>query len=160
VRAYRTEIDELIVLDQNFIPQNLDRATIEGVEAQLSAIIASWVTRLQLSYVNPRDDATGNVLPRRSKEWLRLDVERRYGNTNLLVSLIAQGPRFDDPANMEEIPGYAVVNVAVRHQISKSWVIGGRINNLLDKEYQTVDTFNELGRNVLFTVAYRPALKR
>jgi vitamin B12 transporter len=160
VRAYRTEIDELIVLDQNFIPQNLDRATIEGVEAQLSAIIASWVTRLQLSYVNPRDDATGNVLPRRSKEWLRLDVERRYGNTNLLVSLIAQGPRFDDPANMEEIPGYAVVNVAVRHQISKSWVIGGRINNLLDKAYQTVDTFNELGRNVLFTVAYRRALKR
>lgn len=160
VRAYRTEIDELIVLDQNFIPQNLDSATIEGVEAQLSAIVVSWAARLQLSYVDPRDDATGNVLPRRSKEWLRLDFERRYGNTNLLFSLVAQGPRFNDPANSEEVPGYAVVNIAVRQQISKSWVIGGRINNLFDKEYQTVDTFNELGRNVLFTIAYHPGLKR
>lgn len=160
VRAYRTEIDELIVLDQNFIPQNLDSATIEGVEAQLSAIVVSWAARLQLSYIDPRDDATGNVLPRRSKKWLRLDFERRYGNTNLLVSLVAQGPRFNDPANMDELPGYGVVNVAVRHEISKTWLIGGRINNLLDKEYQTVDTFNELGRNVLFTVTYRPEVKR
>ncbi len=123
-------------------------------------MVLSWAARLQLSYVNPRDDATGNVLPRRSKEWLRLDFERRYGNTNLLLSLIAQGPRFDDLANNVELAGYGVVNVAIRHQISKSWLIGGRINNLFDKEYQTVDTFNELGRNVLFTMAYRPEAKR
>ena len=83
----------------------------------------NWIARLQLAYVNPRDDATGNVLPRRSKEWLRLDFERRYGKTNLLFSLVAQGPRLNDPANTDELPGYGVVNVAVRHQISKSWVI-------------------------------------
>ena len=160
VRAYRTEIDDLIVLDQNFIPQNLDSATIEGVEAQLATTVFSWIARLQLSYVDPRDDATGNVLARRSKEWLRLDFERRYGKTNLLLSLLAQGPRFNDPANTDELPGYGVINVAVRHQITKQWAIGGRINNLLDKDYQTVDTFNELGRYALLTVSYQPVLKR
>jgi vitamin B12 transporter len=159
VRAYHTEIEDLIALDANFIPQNLNSATINGAEAQISAIVATWLARLQLSYVDPLDDATGNVLPRRSKEWLKLDFERRYGKTNLLFTLIAQGPRFDDLANTKEIPGYGLVNVAVRHQLTKDWAIGGRINNLFDKDYQTVDTFNELGRNVLFTVAYQPQLK-
>lgn len=160
VRAYHTEIQDLIALDANFIPQNLNSATINGVEAQISAVVASWLARLQLSYVDPVDDATGNVLPRRSKEWFKLDFERRYGKTNLLFALIAQGPRFDDLANTDEVPGYALVNVAVKHQLSKDWAIGGRINNLFDKDYQSVDTFNELGRNVLFTVAYQPQLKR
>ncbi len=159
VRVYRTEIDDLIVLDQNFIPQNLDSATIEGMEAEISAVIASWIARVGLSYVNPRNDVTGNVLPRRSKKWLRFDLSRSFGSkTHLLFTLIAQGPRFDDAANTIEVPGYGLVNVAVRHKISKSWELGGRINNLFDKEYQTVDTFNELGRNVLVTVAYRPKL--
>jgi vitamin B12 transporter len=160
VRAYHTEIEDLIALDANFIPQNLNSATINGVEAQISAIVATWLARLQLSYVDPVDDATGNVLPRRSKEWLKLDFERRYGKTNLLFTLIAQGPRYNDLANTVEVSGYAVVNVAVRHQLSKDWAIGGRINNLFNEDYQTVDTFNELGRNVLFTVAYQPQLKR
>ena len=160
VRAYHTEIEDLIALDANFIPQNLNSATINGAEAQISAVVATWLARLQLSYVDPVDDATGNVLPRRSKEWLKLDFERRYGKTNLLFTLIAQGPRFDDLANTVEVPGYALVNVAVRHQLTKDWAIGGRINNLFNKDYQTVDTFNELGRNVLFTVAYQPQLKR
>ncbi len=130
------------------------------MEAQLATTVFSWIARLQLSYVDPRDDATGNVLARRSKKWLRLDFERRYGKTNLLLSLLAQGPRFNDPANTDELPGYGVINVAVRHQITKQWAIGGRINNLLDKDYQTVDTFNELGRNALLTVSYQPVLKR
>ena len=62
--------------------------------------------------------------------------------TNLLFTLIAQGPRYDDLANTVEVSGYAVVNVAVRQQLSKDWVIGGRINNLFNEEYQTVDTFS------------------
>ncbi|MFQ5935621.1 MAG: TonB-dependent receptor domain-containing protein [Acidiferrobacterales bacterium] len=160
VRAYHTEIDNLIALDQNFIPQNLDSATIDGIEAQIATVIAGWTGRLALSFIDPRNDETGNVLPRRSKEWLRFDVERRIRKTQLLFTLILQGPRFDDANNTVEVPGYGIVNIAVRHQLSKSWEIGGRINNVFDKEYQTVDTFNELGLNALFTVAYRPQIKR
>lgn len=160
IRIYRTEIDNLIALDQNFIPQNLDKATIKGLEFELSAPIADWIGRIALSLIDPRNDTTGDDLPRRSKEILRLDLERRFPKTNLLFTLIAQGSRFDDTANMIEVAGYGVVNAAVTHQLTKNWELGGRINNLFDKEYQTVDTFNELGRNVLFTAAFRPQIGR
>ncbi|MFQ5936445.1 MAG: TonB-dependent receptor domain-containing protein [Acidiferrobacterales bacterium] len=156
VRVYRTEIEQLIVLDQNFIPQNLESATITGLEAELSTVIAGWTGRLALSLIDPKNDVTGKDLPRRSKEQIRIDAERSYGRTHLLFTLIAQGSRFDDTANEIKVSGYGVVNVAVRHRISKSWEIGGRINNLFDKEYQTVASFNELGRNALFTFAFRP----
>ncbi len=160
VRAYQTKIDDLIVLDQNFVPQNLNEATIDGVEVGASALIGQWTARLALSLVDPRDDATGNVLPRRAKETLRFDFERRHKRASVLLSLVAQGPRFDDLANTVEVAGYGVVNLAIRYQLTRDWEIGGRVNNLFDQSYQIVDTFNELGRNALVTVAYRPQLRR
>ncbi len=161
VRIYRTEIDDLIVSSPPlFIPQNIQEVTIKGLEAEISAFIADWLGRLALSFVDPRNDTTGKDLPRRANETLRFDMERRYGKTNLLFTLIAQSSRFDNTANTIKVPGYGIVNIAVRHQLSKNWEIGGRINNLLDKEYQTVAGFDELERNLLFTVAFRPQIGR
>ncbi len=158
--TYHTEIKDLIALDQNFIPQNLNEAKIDGVEVTTSALIGTWTTRLMLSFVDPRDQATGNVLPRRAKETLRFDLERPHKQFILLVSLVAQGPRFDDLANTVEVPGYGIVDFGIRYRLNREWEIGGRVNNLFDKDYQTVDTFNELGRNVLVTLAYRPQVGR
>lgn len=160
VRTYHTQVEDLITLDQNFVPQNLNEATIDGVEVGASALIGQWTARLALSLIDPRDDATGNVLPRRAKETLRFDLERRHKRASVLLSLVAQGPRFDDLANTVEVAGYGVVNLAIRHQLTRDWEIGGRVNNLFDQSYQIVDTFNELGRNALVTVAYRPQLRR
>ncbi len=159
-RAYHTEIKDLIALDQDFIPQNLNEAKIDGVEVTASALIGTWTARLALSLIDPRDEATGKVLPRRAKETLRFDFERRHKQATLLLSFIAQGSRFDDLANTVEIPGYGVVDLAIRHRLTRDWEVGGRVNNLFDKRYQTVDTFNELGRNALFTLAYRPQVGR
>lgn len=156
VRAYRTEVDDLIALDQNFIPQNFSEAVIEGLEADISANIADWIGRAGLSYVDPRDDQTDNRLPRRARRSAKLEVERRFGKTRIAVSLIAQSRRFDDPGNTIEVNGYGIVNMAVDHELSKNWKLRGRLNNLFDKEYQTVDTFDELDRNVFVTLAYQP----
>ena len=156
VRAYRTEVDDLITLDQNFIPQNFSEAVIEGLEAEISANIAEWIARAALSYVDPRDDQTDNRLPRRARRSAKLEAERRFGKTRAALSLIAQSRRFDDPDNTIEVNGYGIVNVAVSRELSKNWTLRGRFNNLFDKEYQTVNSFDELDRNVFVTLAYQP----
>lgn len=158
VRAYRTEIRDLIALDQNFIPQNINEATIEGFETEISATIGSWTGRAALSYVDPRDDETDDRLARRAKRTLKLDIERRFRNTQVILSVIAQSRHFDDQANTIEVDGYGIVNLAANHELSKNLRLSGRINNIFDKEYQTVDTFNELGRNIFVTIAYQPEL--
>ncbi|MDH3673022.1 MAG: TonB-dependent receptor, partial [Gammaproteobacteria bacterium] len=151
-----TEVDDLITLDQNFIPQNFSEAVIEGLEAEISANIAEWIARAALSYVDPRDDQTDNRLPRRARRSAKLEAERRFGKTRAALSLIAQSRRFDDPDNTIEVNGYGIVNVAVSRELSKNWTLRGRFNNLFDKEYQTVNSFDELDRNVFVTLAYQP----
>lgn len=157
VRVYRTNIDDLIALDANFVPQNLNEATIEGLETQLSAIFANWTARATFSYVDPRDDATDNILARRAKRSLKLQLDRRVGDMDIGVSLLAQSERFDDSANTIEVPGYGVLNLHAIRQLSKNWQLRARIDNLFDKEYQTIDTFNTLGRDIVLTLAYQPS---
>ncbi len=154
VRVYETNIDDLIALDANFIPQNIDEVTIKGLEAQLSAILADWRARATLSYVDPRDDATDNKLARRAQRSLKLDLDRRVGNTEIGLTVLAQSERFDDAANTIEVPGYGILNLRAARRISKDWQLRARIGNVFDKEYQTIDTFNMLGRNILITLAY------
>ncbi len=157
VRVYETNIDDLIALDANFVPQNLNEATIKGLEAQLSAIFANWTARATFSYVDPRDDATDNILARRAKRSLKLQLDRRVGDTDIGLSLIAQSKRFDNSANTIEVPGYGVLNVHAVRRLSKNWQLRARVDNLFDKEYQTIDTFNTLGRNIILTLAYAPS---
>ena len=154
VRVYETNIDDLIALDANFIPQNLDKATIKGLEAQLSAILANWTVRATLSYVDPRDDATDNRLARRAKRSLKLDLDRRVGNTEIGLSVLAQSERYDDTANTIRVPGYGILNLRAVRRVSKNWQLRARIENVFDKEYQTIDTFNTLGRSIVITLAY------
>ncbi len=157
VRAYRTEVDDLIVSPPPlFIPQNVDEATIEGIEAEISANIGTWKGRAALSYVDPRDEATNNILARRARRTAKLQLQRRFRRTEIALSIIAQSRRFDDPANTIEVDGYGIVNLAINHELSKDLRLSGRINNLFDKEYQTIDTFNELKRNVFVALAYQP----
>lgn len=157
VRVYETKIDDLIALDANFIPQNRNQATIKGLETRLSAIIANWTARATLSYVDPRDDVTDNILARRAKRSLRLDLDRRVGNTQMGLSVVAQSKRYDNAANTIEVPGYEILNLRAVRRISKNWQLRARIENLFDEEYQTIDTFHTLGRNIVITLAYPPS---
>jgi len=68
--------------------------------------------------------------------------------------VLAQSERFDDAANTIEVPGYGILNLRAARRISKDWQLRARIGNVFDKEYQTIDTFNMLGRNILITLAY------
>jgi len=41
-----------------------------------------------------------------------------------------------------------------RYHFNKNWMLSAKLNNLLDKNYQTVDTYNMAGRNFFVSVHY------
>ena len=156
VYAYRTTIDNLITLDSSFIPQNISKANIKGLEVEVSTTVAGWTASAGLSFIDPRDESTGKQLARRAKKSAKLDLDRRLGRMRFGIGLIAQGPRFDDAANTKRIGGYTVLNLRALYPLSRNWQVRGRIENLLDKEYQTIKTFNSPGRSIFITLAYQP----
>ncbi len=154
LRAFRTRIDNLIVLDAAFVPANLSEAQIDGIEASLSRNWLGWDSELAATWLDAEDDNTGNELPRRASRTLRLDTDRQFGKAGLGASLIAQNSRYDDAANTNEVGGYGIVNLRTSWQLSNKLLLQGRIDNALDKDYQVVDTYNTAGRSLFVTLRY------
>lgn len=154
LRAYRTRIDNLIVLDSSYVPANLSTAQIDGIEAGLSGNWLGWDSRLAATWLDGKDENTGNTLPRRARRSLRIDTDRQFGKSGLGASLIAQSTRFDDIANTKQVAGYGIVNLRASQQLSRKLKLQGRIDNVLDKDYQVVDTYNTAGRSLFLTLRY------
>ena len=163
---YRTDLKDAIVLDQNFIPQNTQRARINGFETSLKQEWFGWQSNLALSLIDPRDRETGHTLPRRAKRTLSLDLDRQFGDFSVGTNLRAVSGRFDDAANTIELGGYGLVDLRGSWQASREVSFDLKLNNLFDKDYSdaTYSTpngrygYNTEGCTALFAVTWTPEI--
>jgi vitamin B12 transporter len=163
VNAYQTRIDQLIALDGNFVPQNVSKARIRGVEGQLGVNLDGWQLQGYLTWLQPRNEDggpnDGNVLPRRSGRTARVDLDRRFGVFGLGATVNAAGRRFDDAANRHALAGYATTDLRARWHFAADWQVEARLANVFDRQYETVYYFNQPGRSVFLTLRYSPAAR-
>ncbi len=162
LRAYHTNVDNLIDwgrtdINANTImykPANVDKAQIDGIEAELSTQVFGWKNTLSMNILNPRDRATNLRLARRSEQTLSYDLSRSFDAFDVGAHVLAQGSRFDDRANKIGVDGFVTFDLRTAYHIDKNWMLSAKLNNLLDKDYQTVDTYNSAGRNFFFSIHY------
>jgi len=155
VRAFRTRIDNLIVFDlATFLPGNVSEAEIDGFEATLSGEVLGWTTRTAATFLDPQDRNTGAQLPRRTRRSLRVDIDRRFGKAGAGATFMAEDSRYDDSANTVRVAGYGILDLRGSWQLTDRLLLQGRVDNVFDKDYQTVDTFNTAGRSLFVTLSY------
>jgi len=140
--AYRNRIDDLILFacDASFncAPQNLERATITGATLTGSAAFGGTTLKAALDMASPRDDDTGNLLPRRAHTHASVSALHRIGAWQLGAEVVASTHRFDDAANTARMGGYAVVNLTAEWTLAHGMTLALRANNVLDKHYELV----------------------
>lgn len=164
--VYRTDIEDAIVLDENFIPQNVQTARINGFEAALQQELFGWQGNLALALIDPRDRASGHTLQRRAKRTLSLDLDRRFGDVSLGAGWRAISGRYDDADNQIEMSGYGLLSLRAAWQATQELGLSLKVDNLLDKDYAeaTYSTpngrfgYNSAGRTALLAVTWTPAL--
>ena len=163
--AFRTDIDDLILLDPFFVAQNISRARIHGLELSAATELAGWQTLLSATWLDPRDRSTGNLLPRRPKRLLSVDADRQWGVFGVGFSVMANSERYNDPANQQELAGYGLVEARAHWDMSDAVRWNLKIGNLLDKEY-SVANYNTNGQtygyreddlNAQLSVSWTPA---
>ena len=154
VRAYQTNIDNLIATVSS-TATNVSKARIKGLETDVSTLLGGWTTRLSLSLMDPRDTVTDKVLTRRAKRSLKLETDRTFGAWRFGGSLLVQGHRYDDTSNTTRLGGYGVLNLRAQYDLSKRWVVRANLDNVFDKAYQTVNTYNSPGRSLFVSLGYR-----
>ena len=161
LHAYQTDITDLIGFDASFTPVNINTARLNGLEGQLQTQFADWDISGTLTLQDPRQTSganQGKLLNRRATETMRIEAARDLGAYRFAGSLYAEGRRFDDLANTgaKRLGGYGLLDVRAEYRIAQGWSMQGRIDNLLDKRYETAQYFNQPGRGLYFTLNYQP----
>ncbi|CAM3598587.1 TonB-dependent receptor domain-containing protein [Parendozoicomonas haliclonae] len=163
VAAFQNDIDDMIAwakkpgstLSQ---PMNVDSARIRGVEMAISAALNDWTVAANLTLLDPKDKKTDNVLYRRAKQNLNVDIDKKIAQFTLGGSLRAQSHSYDDAANKERIDGFAVVDLRGAWQATKTIKTEVKLTNLLNKKYETVLGYNEPSRGVMASVTWTPEI--
>ena len=161
LNAFQTEIDELIAFDPVlFIPVNVDEARIRGLEAVADTRVLGTDIAASLTVMDPENRGNGankgNLLARRPKRSLRLDIDRRFAALSVGATLVAESKRYDDLANNRKLDSYETVDLRAEYAFYRDWRISGTVNNLLDKDYETAEYYPQDGRNYFVTLHYRP----
>jgi vitamin B12 transporter len=161
--AFRNDIDDLIeFVTISYDPfdgvnRNVEEARIEGIEATYEYDGAPWHARIEAIHQDPRNLATGDVLLRRARDSLAVSVQRAFGRLDLGLDLLAAGERKDfgwpQPVTLD---GYVLANLMARWQLTPAVSLVGRIENLLDEQYELAHTFNTPDRGVYISLRYAP----
>ncbi len=161
---YQTDIDDLIstvqVSPSRFLPENVDRARIRGLELNTTAEFSGWMMDANLTLLDPRNRSRGpeqdNLLPRRPEQTFQLDADRQFGRIGVGGTLFVSGRRFDDTANRIRLDGYTLVDLRADYALSDALQLQARVENLFDEQYETAAYFNQPGRTLFVNLLYQP----
>ena len=149
---FRNDFKDLIQYEMGQGYINIAKAKTEGVELFSSVKpIDDLTVRANYTYTDTEDKRTGEDLIRRPKNKFGLDLNYHFlkkGNANLGVIYVGKRDDLDfsiSPPRRVKLDRYTLVNLAASYDITKNVQLFGRVENLLDKEYEEVKGFGTLG---------------
>jgi vitamin B12 transporter len=161
--AFRNEIRDLIeFVTLSYDPfagenRNVAEARIDGLEAAWDYESAPWRARVAAVHQDPRNRTTGEQLMRRARDSVTVSVQRTLGPVELGVDVLAAGERkdfgFPEPVTLD---AYVLANLNALWQLTPSVALVGRVENLLDEQYELAHTFNTPDRGVYVAMRYTP----
>ena len=161
IRAFQTRIKDLIGYDPvTWASVNIDKARINGIEFEwnrlvMAGLLKNWEIGASLMLSDPIDRSTNNRLPRRSKEVVQLDLNRRHQSSRYGLNLQYHGNRYDDKANKSQLDSYALINGYYVYELNPFWAIKTEVSNILDEEYATAKNYREPGRAWFLRLLYK-----
>jgi vitamin B12 transporter len=154
---FRNDIRDLIASPApTFLPVNVDRAQITGWTLGYETRLGAWALRANLDLIDPVNEATGLQLIRRAREQATLGADYTAGAWQLGASILAAGRRYENAANTVVTAGYATVDAYANYRVARDWSLQLKLNNLADKDYETVRGYNQPGRAAYVTLRWQP----
>ncbi len=150
---YANNIENLIDFDlQTFTLRNLNEARIRGTQLGYEYRAESFVLRADIVVQRADDRTTGARLLRRAERTASFSYTQNIGLHRLGLSVLASGDRVDFGG--VELPGYVVANLTGQLQLSDTWQLNARIENLLNAEYQTAANYRMQERSGFLELKY------
>ncbi|MCL2657820.1 MAG: TonB-dependent receptor [Betaproteobacteria bacterium] len=147
--GYRNRITDMIVLDSNYVPQNVGRAKLNG--ATLAGHLQDdkgFALNASVDWLDALDADTGKRLPRRAKWQSMLNGSYDAGVWRTGAEVQWVGARYEDAANTERMGAYTLVNLFAHWTLAPQVRLEARIDNLFDRKYETAWGYGTAGFSV------------
>ncbi len=155
---FDNRIGNLILLNAAYTTVvNISKAQIKGQELSYSGDFGGSHLKADLTFQNPINSITGQVLPRRAKEFSSFSASRDFNSLNLGAELRYSGSRPDiNPVTYAPVTlsSYSLLNLISHYTVNKHFNIEARIDNLFDRDYSEAYGFNTLGRVIFVGLNY------
>ncbi len=152
VTYFVNNIEDLIVFNPSFVLENINEAEIKGLEFVAAVQVSDGINvDGQYTHQDTVDRSTDNDLLRRADDQFALDVTLDFsGGSNLNFEVIHIGSRDDMdfstfPATRVELGAYTLVNASATLGLGEKITLTGRIENLLDENYEEVLGYGTAG---------------
>lgn len=162
INAYKSRVRDLITWADDgtgtftFRPFNVDEAKIKGIEFELQTMLAGWDLAFDASFLKPEDEETGEILIRRAQRYANLHADRQWNQWSVGASWKLRGHSYIDTDNTDKLAGFGLVDLRLGYAVDPEWTVRLTGQNMLNKDYQTVDEYYSQGRTVMLSVHYQP----
>ncbi|WP_206483459.1 TonB-dependent receptor [Thalassotalea sp. G2M2-11] len=137
--VYDTEVDNLIAWSPNefgqWQPDNINQATIQGADLNISATIAEFDHQLALAYVDAEDKATGKALLRRPKTLANYSVYYNWQDWQFGTQVSYYGSSKD--SGDTKLDSYWLVDLTASYQVNQQLKVAAKVVNAFDEDYQS-----------------------
>lgn len=152
-------IDIVQVSDAVYHYENVNRADIEGVETELSALMGSrWNWRLSHVYLDAENKTDGTMLDNRARHTvtaaLFYDDHDDYGWSGAIWDTFQDHYRFDDEAYT-----FQTLNTSIRKRWN-DWSMTAGVYNWFDKKVDDLTSMEENGSQACRSDCKRGIIKR
>lgn len=136
---------------------NTSQALLKGLTLHGETVLLGKV-RLSgsLDVQSPKDLKTDKLLGRRARQHGTVRADTELGNWTLGGEVLASSYRYNTAANTakERLGGYAVLNLDAQYQLNKDWRVLVKLDNALEKNYQTTQNYNSAPMSVFFGLSW------
>jgi vitamin B12 transporter len=132
---------------------NIARADIDGAELEFATAIGSVSLHGNLNWLDARDRASDEPLPRRAPRKGALSADWNFAN-GASAGIDLSGASARNDAGGLRLPGYGLVDLRASAPLPAGWRIEARLENLADKDYELVQGYNTPGRSGLLSLRW------
>ncbi|WP_108652452.1 TonB-dependent receptor domain-containing protein [Dongshaea marina] len=155
LNAFDNRVTNKIVPNPStYIAENIGQARVQGVTGTLGFTSGIASQRLHATYQRPKNEETGQDIQLTSR-WLggwQGDIQLQQLRLGLQYDYTGQRLASDKSS---VLGGYSLWTATASYQLDARWTLKGRIDNLLDKRYQTDQGYPSADRGIYVGVSCR-----
>lgn len=152
--AYQNEVSDQIALDQNWKPQNISHARLQGVTFEAATAWGAWAFDGSLDWLDARNTDTDKQLARRAEWAAALNASYGAETWRSGAELRYVGDRYDDAGNLNKLDAYTLFNLFAHWNVAAQTRLELRLDNLFDEQYETARGYGTAGRSVFAGVRF------